>query len=237
MTVGTTDSSGKGNWDNFEGFSGNEKESTGKFSFDNFISENKFPVILFLIGLIVAGFGVLLYKNDYFAKDDEVQVLNASAEGQGINSKIMVEVSGAVEKPGVYEFDSSARVNDALVAAGGLSGGADREWVDRIINKAAKLTDGQKVYIPTLNEQTATSTANNTGGDQTISSTNAVNVQGLININTASSGELESLNGIGPVYAKKIVEYRPYSSVEELLSKKVIPNATYDKIKDAISIY
>ena len=230
------EASEKGNWDDFESFSDN-KESTGKFSFETFLSENKLTVVLFLVGLIVAGFGVLLYKNDYFTKDDEVQVLNATTQLETTDLKLMVEVSGAVEKPGVYEFDGGARVNDVLVAAGGLSATADREWVDRIINKAAKLTDGQKVYIPTLNEQTATSTANNTGGDQTISSTNAVNVQGLININTASSGELESLNGIGPVYAKKIVEYRPYSSVEELLSKKVIPNATYDKIKDAISIY
>ena len=130
-----------------------------------------------------------------------------------------------------------ARINDLLIASGGLSTNADRTWTDKYLNRAAKLTDGQKVFVPSVNQQSSLSTANNSGGDQTISSTNPSDSSGPININTASLQTLDSLPGIGQVYAQSIIDHRPYSDLNELVTKKAVPQATFNKIKDKISLY
>lgn len=147
----------------------------------------------------------------------------------------MVEIAGAVEKPGVYKLPLNSRVDDLLIVAGGLSATADRDWVSKNINRAAKLTDGQKVFIP--DKQSGEASANKSGGYQNISTVLGDKNTSLVNINTASAKELDSLPGIGQVYAQKIIEQRPYSTPEELVTKKVIPKSTYEKIKDRISVW
>jgi competence protein ComEA len=109
--------------------------------------------------------------------------------------------------------------------------------VEKSINRAARLSDGQKLYIKSVNEQITSTTANNSGVYQTTSPILGVESKGLVNINTSTFEELDKLPGIGQVYGQKIIEQRPYSEVSDLLSRKVLPKSTFEKIKDLITVY
>ncbi len=197
-------------------------------------------VIFFLLGLILIGFGVLAYKTDIFLSGDTVEVLNNTTVGQDTgpdsSSEIVVEISGSVENPGVYKMKVGDRVDDILIASGGLSATADRDWVEKNINRASKLIDGQKIYIYSQSEVTSAKTNGGIKLDQGVLGESSSNFSGLININTASQSELEKLTGIGPVYAQKMIEHRPYSTKEELVSKGVISQKVLEKIKESISL-
>lgn len=157
-------------------------------------------------------------------KDLVVQSKQVGAEGEQ-SSKIKVDVSGAVNNPGVYGLSEGDRVEDALKMAGGFSSEADPEWVAKSINLASKITDGQKIYIYAKSETSSTS-----------STLGSSSVSGKVNINFSSSKELDTLPGVGEVTAGKIISGRPYNSVEDLLNKKVVGKATFEKIKDLVSV-
>lgn len=203
---------------------------------EDFLKQNLKLVIYSLLGLIFIAIGVILYKDGVFEPTTKVEVLNAITEPQN-QGEITVEIGGEVEKPGVYRLLTDSRVNDLLEVGGGLSANANREWVDKNVNKASKLYDGQKIYIPKVGEQTLGVTASSRGGDQSISSVFSSETGSLVNINTATISELDTLPGIGPVYGQKIIDHRPYSNVEELLSKGALKKNVYEKIKDMVSIY
>jgi len=147
--------------------------------------------------------------------------------GEETGNRLVVDIGGEVENPGVYEMKADARVNEVLVMAGGLGKEADREWVEKNLNLAAKLTDGQKIYIPSTKEATKDAPSQGEGTSFT----------NLININTASVAELDTLWGVGEVTAKKIIENRPYGSVEELLTKNALKSNVYEAVKDKVSVY
>lgn len=188
-----------------------------------------------MIGLILIAAGLLIFVNSNNSSDPQVKVLSTS--DQTSTSAIIVEISGAVQNPGVYSFDANARINDLVNSAGGLSQDADTDWVDKNINRAAPLKDGTKIYIPTSGEQSTSENANISGAVSGDSSYYITPEQNSININTATQSELESLWGIGPVTAKNIIEQRPYSSVEELLSKKILKKNVYEANIDKLSAY
>lgn len=181
------------------------------------------PIVLavFFGGLLLLsiGLGMVFFKGQ---KGDDVQIISSGSQvaGEKVVSEIMVHVDGAVVRPGVYKLSSNARVDDAVKAAGGMSGDADTKSV----NLAAKIADGQKIYVLS---QSANFKIQNGGGETGASH--------LISINSGTQPELESLPGIGPVTAQKIISLRPYSGVEDLLSKKAVNNAVYQKIKDLVS--
>jgi competence protein ComEA len=210
-------------------------KSNKKFNFESFIDSNKIPISLALLGLILVGFGAFMFRQGSFGETPEIEVLESASSVE--REEIVVEVAGAVEKPGVYRLENGSRVEDLLIAAGGVSASADRDWMEKMINRAARLKDGQKLYIPGVDEQTDVLSANSSGGEQTMSGPRGSGLGDLVNINVATLKELDSLPGIGPVYGQNIIEHRPYSSVEELLSRDVIPKSTYEKIKDKIKVY
>ncbi len=199
----------------------------------NFLSNNKWQILLLLFGLLLTGAGILSSKITNISSD-KVEIINPSGSGVSNQQQFVVEISGSVEKPGVYHLLSGSRIDDLIIASGGLSADADRNWVDKNLNRAAKLTDGQKLYIPNQSEVLS---ANDSTTGTTISNSVSTNLQNKLNINTASSSQLEALSGIGPVTAQKIIEGRPYSTVEELLSKKILSQKVYDKNKDLLSIF
>jgi len=185
--------------------------------------------LVLLAGLFLAGLGIFYFKNSGVGSD-KVEILGTVAEGQNSGQEIIVEISGAVENPGVYKLPTDSRIEDLLIAGGGLSADADRDWVQRNINRAAKLTDGQKVFVPATVNGTAPLRQGFEGQGEVVNTS-------LININTADLKTLDLLPGIGPVYAQNIVEHRPYSTVQELVSRGAIPQNVYEKIKEKITVY
>lgn len=186
----------------------------------------KLPIVLGLVGLILVGIGtlsVLLLQQ----KETAIEILPVEEK---ISQTIFIDFQGAVEKPGVYELSADSRLNDLLILAGGLSATADRGWVERNLNLAQKLVDGAKIYIPQQGEEVKGQEGDKVAGSSAV-------VTGKININTASASELDSLWGIGEARAKAIIDNRPYQLIEELLSRKIIPQNVYERIKDEIAVY
>jgi len=203
---------------------------------ENLFLKYRYPLLIFIVGLTLTACGLFFSKSGLLSSPTKVEVLQATTSGQ-ISGEITVEIAGEVLSPGVYKLPRESRVDDLLVAAGGFSADADRGWTDKYLNRAAKLTDGQKVYIPPANQQIDESSAKSSGGYKTVSSDFSSDSNNLVNINTASSAELDSLPGIGPVYAQNIIEHRPYSNVDELLSKGALKTSVYQKIKDLVTVY
>ncbi|MGE5042134.1 MAG: SLBB domain-containing protein [Candidatus Levyibacteriota bacterium] len=194
-----------------------------------FIRKNLLISALLVIGLIFLVGGMMqLFLTPQasieFQKGAEVSAASTSAGTQ----ELKVDVSGEVAKPGVYSLASDARVQDALSAAGGLGSDADRDYVARSINLASPLKDGLKIYIPKIGEKPSAASPETFAGVQ--------DSQGLISINNATTQELDSLPGVGMVTAEKIINGRPYSSVEELLNRKIVTSKVYNGIKDKLSL-
>jgi len=207
------------------------------YNFDAFLEKNKIVIVLLLLGLILLGLGIFYFRNNNFIDSGKIEVLETPTGSQKKEGDILVEISGGVEKPGVYKLSSDSRIEDLLVQSGGLTADADRSWMEKYINRAAKLADGQKIYIPRVDEQSDILSAKNYEGYQTASSVQGSASENLININTANLKELDTLPGIGPVYGQSIIDHRPYSSVEELMSKGALKKSVYEKIKDKVTLY
>ena len=164
----------------------------------------------------------------------------ATSGGDAASSgQIVVDVDGAVAHPGLYKLPPDSRVQAALAAAGGLSPQAD---VHRI-NRAAKLHDGQKLYVLSQGESTPPLAASSGQGCEGQACTSAeggvagsdTEGQGLVNINTANATQLTQLPGVGPAIAQKIIDYRtangPFTSVDDLTKVPGIGAAKLAQIK------
>lgn len=155
------------------------------------------------------------------------------------SGQIVVDVDGAVAHPGLYKLPPDSRVQAALAAAGGLSPQAD---VHRI-NRAAKLHDGQKLYVLSQGESGPPQAASSGQGCEGQACTSAEGGvagsdpegQGLVNINTANAVQLTQLPGVGPAIAQKIIDYRtangPFTSVDDLTKVPGIGAAKLAQIK------
>jgi competence protein ComEA len=202
-----------------------------------FLRENLLASICLGIGLLLL-IGGLITFSQYSSPDPSV-VFEASSSEEPVpespdtlsGRQLVVDVSGAVRKPGVYRLKEKSRIEDALLAAGGVSEDADQEYIARSVNLASVLSDGAKVYIPFENEGGNPSGAGFLGGDVLGAESEKVN------LNTASTSQLEDLPGIGEVTAGKIVSGRPYSDIQELVKKKIVSQKVYDGIKEKVSVY
>ena len=181
--------------------------------------------VIVVVGLI--GGGILIYGLWGVVGGEQATVEIVKNEPQ--TGEIVVDVAGAVEKPGVYTLPSGSRIGEALVVAGGLSAQADREWVAKTINLAKEIKDQEKIYIPAIQQ------VSGSDGQKVRESVDRIN--GKVNINKASVGELDGLVGIGEVRAQNIVANRPYGSTAEIVSKAKIPESVYEEIKDSLTLY
>ncbi|MCX6783235.1 MAG: ComEA family DNA-binding protein [Candidatus Levybacteria bacterium] len=191
------------------------------------------PLALGCIGLILIGYGLITL---IFSKNSENKVVFESSDERNIlevAEKIVIDVSGSVVNPGMYSLTNLARMQDALISAGGLSGNADRKWVAKNINLAQKITDGQKIYIPSIGEVSKPIQ----DSKAVLGNSDNFTLNGLININSASLSDLDTLSGIGIVSAQKIIDGRPFSAIDELLKKKILSSKVFEQIKDKISVY
>jgi len=182
---------------------------------------NLIPILLGTVGLLLLLVGVYQIFDNKKSSENVIQFEENQPTPEVL--EIVIDVEGAVLNPGVYKLTTDKRMVDALAAAGGLSSDADRDWVEKNINLAGKLKDGLKIYIPRSGEEVL---SENDGSGTAVS---------VININLASVSDLEMLPGVGEVTAKKIVDGRPYTSIDELLEKKIVGSATFEKIREKIA--
>ena len=243
------------------------------------LSKKQKIVIVIVTTIILAGVGYFAYATET-EKQNETNLEIAETEEkqedekQNKEEKIIVHLSGAVEKEGIIELDENSRIADAIEKAGGIK---ENACIDEI-NLAYKLEDGMKIYIPTKEEckqqqeenkqliQTETSGISNSNSQEsqnknatksigtatnegktnsggtsiTGASSNNTAKQGKVNINTAAQTELETLPGIGPSTALKIVNYRKekgkFKKIEDIKEVSGIGDSKYNKIKDLITI-
>ncbi len=162
-----------------------------------------------------------------------IMTAGASAEDVASVGEIVVDVEGAVRSPGVYRLGTAARVRDAIGAAGGFSPRVDTERVARELNLAATLADGVQVRVPSRDDP-----AGATGGSSPTSGSGPA-AGTRINLNSATQAELESLPGIGPVTAGKIIAARsstPFRTIEELRERGLVGQKTFDSLKALITV-
>lgn len=184
-----------------------------------------------LIAVILVVGGILLLAGAIASQylPQEAQVEFVSSQGNEGVDKIWVEVEGAVLKPGVYQLQDDSRVKDALIAAGGLSDNANRELISKTINMVERVKDGQKIYL--AKKDTPQGDSNILGDEIEYS------VGVLVNINTASLSELDSLWGVGVTRAQALIDNRPYGSIEDLTLRGVWPENVVEKNRAKLSVY
>ena len=185
---------------------------------------------------------------------DEIGPVNADAnEAIDSSHQIVVYVCGKVSHPGVYTLDASARMIDAVNAAGGMTEDAGADY----LNLADWIADGDRIYVPSRDEATEwakqnplsaggsleqrqTSNGQNNKNSQIDNSGNALASSGLVNINTADKTQLMTLPGIGEAKAESIIKYREnygmFQSIEALKNVSGIKTGVYEGLKDFITV-
>ena len=135
---------------------------------------------------------------------------------------IVVDIVGAVARPGVVRLPAGSRVLDALLAAGGMTGDADLV----ALNKAAPLRDGMRIYVPRPGEMVPAGAAGSTAETK-------------VNVNSATANELDALPGIGPATAAAIVRARtakPFASAEELQTRGLVSPKVFADLRDLVTV-
>lgn len=158
------------------------------------------------------------------------------AAGVGADS-LVVDVEGAVARPGVYRVPAGARVGDAIAAAGGYAPGVDLGAAALALNLAQPLQDGAKVRVPLIGD---IGTAIDGGpGASGVAPGSGGGAGGLVDLNHADQAALEGLTGIGPATAAKIIAARtesPFASLDDAVARKAISASLLDKIRDQVTV-
>lgn len=221
--------------------------------------ENKKKIIILIILIIIIMILSIIYtintrtkeeidlnnilleeKNDVNIENSE-NIQNTKTTSEiNIEEKIAIHIIGEVKKEGIIYLKKGSRVADAIKEAGGETKEADLSK----INLAYVLEDGEKIYVPNENdkitEYITQGNGNNVISEGSKTSNNLKGENGKVNINTATLNELDSLPGIGPSTAQKIIDYREkngnFEKIEDLQNVKGIGDAKYEEIKDRIVV-
>ena len=207
---------------------------------DEYAAQLKKMAVICLVGLVLfAGFSLFISGGEPQVVSEGITSENGdvsedyTAERSLSDGTIFVDIGGAVKNPMLVELPDGSRVDDAIQAAGGLKQEADTSN----INRAEFLLDGQKIYIPSLAMDEDGNIIEET---PSVGSGSVGDTSGKVNINTADSTQLQTLNGVGPATAQKIIDYRQangsFTSVEDIKNVSGIGDKTFEKLKDFITI-
>lgn len=180
--------------------------------------------LLALISALVLGGGAWVVSRASEPPPPAIEQVVApeAVESPAPPALLVVHVAGHVKEPGIYEVPEGSRVADAIDVAGGALGEADLD----LLNLAALLSDGQKVYVPAKGEGVPADPSGQ--------------VHGKVNLNTASADQLEELPGVGPVLAQRIVDHREkrggFTSVRQLMEVSGIGPKTFEALKDLVTV-
>lgn len=225
------------------------------------INRNQKLALIAFIGLCIIGLSVVHVRNHSRTDSGDVVLYEPGKDGTRVvatdpdspygaesSSKVVFQVAGYVERPGLYSLPKGKRVMDAIMEAGGPKQNADMQ----AINIAEKIQDGVRIYVPSHEEtksgsggrvftepKSASATksgAKSSPGADKLKSPG----EGTVNINTADVNELQRLPGVGPATAAKILEYRgqigKFSNAEQLVDVKGIGPKTFEKMRPFISL-
>ena len=208
-------------------------------------------IIIVLVVVILAGGGYWMLKHFHpalflgepdFVVETETTPPLPTPPSSTAQPEIVVHVMGAVKSPGVYHLSTDARVHEAIEKAGGKTDQADLHS----LNLAAKMRDGEQIYVPEIRQtpdvgQTIPTSSSSAAPPQPSVRRSASSDGSRININTATFQELQTLRGIGPTMAQRIIEYRQtsgrFATVDDLTNVKGVGEKTLEKIRDSITAY
>lgn len=203
-----------------------------KYLNKEFILQHKKKIMQIGAIVLILIVAIAIYAAGHSEKQEDIEIAQSNdtkaTETTEEPDEVIIDICGAVNDSKVVTLPAGARVEDAIKAAGGTTDEADLSG----INRAAVLTDGEKIYIPTADEVER--------GIELPSAEGNISTDGSININEATAEELETLNGIGPVTAEKIIQYRTeygkFKTKEDLMEVNGIGEKTYAQIKDKIRV-
>lgn len=185
--------------------------------------------------LMLALFAIVLGGTIFWLRRPEptpLTITTATPRPTATVASLMVDLRGAVSKPGIYTLPVGSRVQDALILAGDVLSNADL----RTLNLARRLNDGEQIYVPLIGEVvTAPTPSTKSGTLQT-----ATSPGGKININTATLAELDRLPGVGPSIGQRIIDYRTqngdFKKIDDLKKVRGIGDAMFDQIRDLVTL-
>ena len=206
--------------------------------------ENKEKIIIAILCVLLIISLVIYFSNkeneeEYVEIDTEIAKLSEEEHIEEVeeSEEIILHVIGAVKCPGIVKIKEGSRIVDVIEAAGGITEVADTSK----INLAYIVEDGQKIFVPSIIDEITEETeyvTSESGDNIIVDDTEGENV--MVNINKATQTELETLPGIGPTMALRIIEHREengnFENIEEIKNVKGIGDAKFDNIKNNICV-
>lgn len=204
-----------------------------------YIDKNRKQLIIISIFVFLLLMISIVKKFDSKEKEtlDSIGIKSSNVDiEEDVEEKIVIHVTGEVKKEGIIKIDEGGRISDAIEKAGGLTEEAD---LDRI-NLAYQLEDGQKIYIPNKKDKNIDNYVTDGTDEIVLQGDDFESNTSYININKATSEELQTLNGIGESLAKSIIQYREengkFKNKEDLKNVAGIGENKYKKIEDYIKV-
>ena len=212
---------------------------------------NKTKIIIIATIILICSIAIV-YKIIDIVKGEGTEIIYSNIISENIidnqeqkndtyqtTSKIKIHIIGEVTEEGIIELEEGERISDAIEKAGGVTQNADLSKV----NLAYILQDGQKLYIPSMNDEKDVQYISTENGEGIIAETNINDKSGInkkVNINKASQSDLENIPGVGPSLAQKIISFRDengkFKNVEDLKNVSGIGDKKFESIKDYVDV-